>query len=179
MRRVSVIVWALFSVFLGYPMPSVLADDASAKSKVPVDEDAVPDRKEWRLFSKLLTAVDRGDLKAVKGLIKKGADVNGRKAGDDFAPRTRPLSRAARRGDENMVAVLLRAGADPNWCCCSCVTPLHEAILGKNPKVVRRILDAGGDPSILFDGSDETLQLAKQSGDAEIVELVQRRLAGR
>ena len=154
---------------------------SDSKSKPADQEDVWPprDTREWRQFSKLLKAVDHRDLKTVKVLIRQGVDVDGKKAGDGVAPAERPLARAAAHGDEKVVAALLEAGADPNWCCCSCVTALHRAILSKNPEIVRRILDAGADPKIPYDGETQTLDLAKKSGDQRILELVRRRLTGR
>jgi uncharacterized protein len=52
-------------------------------------------------------AAHRGDLQAVKQLLKAGADP--RQANDYGAT---PLSEAAERGDADMIQVLLRAGAD-------------------------------------------------------------------
>jgi hypothetical protein len=128
--------------------------------------------KEWKTFQALIRAVDHGNLGAVRKMVRQGADVDGLKAGDDFVPMDRPLMRAARRGDLEMVKVLLKAGANPNWCCCSCVTALHRAIRNHHVEVVRRLLKAGADPRLLYDGGTSCLDLAKQAGDDEVVELI-------
>jgi len=57
----------------------------------------------------------------------------------------------AKRGDRAAAKWLLDRGADPNtrwahWD--SEVTPLHLAIFGNHPELVRLLLDAGADPSI-------------------------------
>ncbi len=105
-------------------------------------------------------------------MIRRGTDVDGKKAGDDFVPMDRPLMRAARSGNLEMVKVLLKAGADPNWCCCACVTALHEAVRNRHVEVVKQLLKAGADPRILYDGETSCLDLAKRAGDGEIVELI-------
>lgn len=140
---------------------------------------SLKDTKRWRQFLKLLNAVERGDLRAVKFFIAKGVDVDGRNVGDDMAPTDRPLARAAGHGYTQIVDVLLKAGASPDWCCCSCVTALHQAIKGKHVEVVRRLLEAGASPTLLYDGEITPLQLAERAGDQQIVELVRRRLTGR
>jgi hypothetical protein len=135
--------------------------------------------KAWRDFLKLTEAVDRCDLKAVRTMVARGVDVNGRRAGDGFAPMDRPLMRAAKNGDELMTDLLLRAGADPDWCCCACVTALHLAIKNKHVRVVSRLLDAGASAEVLYDSQMSPLDLAKQVGSDEIVRMVRERLPRR
>src|SRR5688572_27870046 len=57
----------------------------------------------------LMRSAERGDLHAVRGLLKKGADVNA----TDAVGGT-PLMSAAARGHLAVVKTLLTAGADPN-----------------------------------------------------------------
>ena len=66
----------------------------------------------------------------------------------------------------------------PDWCCCSCVTALHEAIRNRHAKIVRHLLAAGADPKIPYDGELPTLTLAMKSGDREIIELIRQRMGG-
>jgi hypothetical protein len=135
--------------------------------------------KGWRDFNRLVHAVDRDDVATVRLLVQRGVSVDGKDAGDDWAPSERPLFRAARRGNLAIVELLLKAGTTPDWCCCSCVTALHEAILHRHANVVRRLLEAGSDPNIPYDGSTPTLDLAKQSRSTEILQMVEKRLADR
>jgi ankyrin repeat protein len=130
----------------------------------------------WRQFQKLIRAADRNDVDAVRVILQSGADPDGKNAGDDFAPAERPLLRAARNGNLVLVDMLLRAGAMPDWCCCSCVTALHQAIRHRHRRVVKRLLDAGADPKIPYDGEKPTLELARATGDPQILALVSRKL---
>jgi ankyrin repeat protein len=64
-------------------------------------------------------------------------------------PPQPPLFRAIRRGP-NAVARALSEGADPNarWAVCNLninLTPLHFAMSGANPKIVRRLVAGGAD----------------------------------
>lgn len=132
----------------------------------------------WREFQRLIRAVDRNDLRTVRVMVARGADVDGRHAGDDFAPAERPLLRASRNGNLGIVNLLLKAGAMPDWCCCSCVTALHEAIRHRHADVVKRLLEAGSDPKILYDGETPVLELANATGDSQIIALITKRLGG-
>jgi cytohesin len=147
---------------------AVTANDLPERTSAREATWTPKDTKRWRQFSKLLKAVDRGDLKAVKALIRQGVDVDGRNAGDDMSPAVRPLARAASRGFVQIVEVLLKAGAQPDWCCCSCVTALHEAINNKHVEIVRILLKAGASPTLLYDGETTPLKLAEKAGDERI-----------
>jgi ankyrin repeat protein len=88
------------------------------------------------------------------------------------------LHLAAKRGDARVVRWLLDHGALPNgiwahWD--SDVTPLHLAVLGGHPDVVRVLRDAGADPMI-EDSKHHSgaLGWAEFFGRGELVELLQR-----
>jgi len=136
-------------------------------------------RQKRARFRALLAAADRGDLRSVRAHLKQGVDPNGRDVGDDWAPTDRPIVVAARGGHLGVVDALLEAGADPNWCCCSCVAALHEAIRMKHAAVVERLLSAGANPHLLYDSTTAPLDLARKTGNREIIESVERRLPRR
>jgi ankyrin repeat protein len=88
---------------------------------------------------RLIAAVGRGDVAAVKHLLSVGAPPNARDADGLTA-----LMIAAGRGDEAAVSELLAAGADvhttePR----GGTTALHKACQGGNVNVVRRLVEAG------------------------------------
>ncbi len=98
------------------------ADSETSKTKAAPKERRNGLRPaQSRLFAELLRAVETGNERAVRTLIKRGADVNGRNVGDDSAPMDRPIVLAAAKGNMPILELLLAAGADPNWCCCSCI----------------------------------------------------------
>src|SRR4051812_36617442 len=83
-------------------------------------------------------AVEQQDFKRLVELISEGADVS--ESEEDTA-----LSKAAELGRADMVRELLKAGADPDfggiW------VPICSAVRGKNPEVVKLLIDAKADPN--------------------------------
>jgi hypothetical protein len=126
-------------------------------------------------FQALVAAVERDDIAAVRTLISHGVDVDGKRISNSATDR--PLLRAARRGNLEMVETLLSAGANPDWCCCSCVTALHEAIRRQYVEMVRRLIDAGASVRLLCDGKTAPITLAQRTGNEELVRLLSDRLA--
>ncbi len=130
----------------------------------------------YRRFISLVTAAQKGDVRTVQALLRGGVDVDGRDVGDGAAPTNRPLLNAAAAGHLEVVNVLLAAGADPDWCCCSCVTALHEAIRKQQVAVVARLIEAGADPRRLCDGKQTPLELARATGDPKMIATIERSL---
>ena len=58
-----------------------------------------------------------------------------------------PLYYAVRMGHKDVVLLLIKRGADPNWQHRSRMTPLSLAAAKDNANVVRVLLDAGADPN--------------------------------
>ncbi len=111
-------------------------------------------------------AAARGDLEAVRSLLREGADVNAPQ-GDGMTA----LHWAAERDDAGLADVLLYAGARVDaGTRIGHYTPLHLAARGAGTTVVKRLLDAGSDPNATTTNSGATpLHLAAASGDAEVV----------
>lgn len=122
--------------------------------------------------SRVTDAAARGDIEAVRALLRKGADVNGtqgdgstalhwaaanadRKLADlliaskaDLSARTRlagitPLFVAAKNGAAEVVEDLLKAGADVNLANASGTTPLMMAAAAGDPATVRIMIEHG------------------------------------
>jgi hypothetical protein len=148
---------------------------AAALGDVVLDSHGLAELKRREHYESMARAIDRGDVPAVQKLIERGAAVND--TGRDDFPGTFPITIAAAKGDTAIVEVLLEAGANPNACCCSCVTALHRAIEGGNSATVARLLEGGADPRIQYDGRMSTLELAKRSGNPEIVRRIEEALA--
>jgi uncharacterized protein len=111
-------------------------------------------------------AAQRGDLEAVRALVRGGADVNAAQ-GDGMTA----LHWAADRGDAELASVLLYAGANPEaGTRIGRYTPLHIAARQARRDVVRVLLGAGANPVARTTNSGATpLHLAAASGDPEIV----------
>ena len=108
----------------------------------------------------------RGDVEAVRRLLREGADVNAPQ-GDGMTA----LHWAAERDDVQLADVLLYAGARVDaGTRIGHYTPLHLAARGAGAKVVELLLDAGGDPNASTTNSGATpLHLAAATGDPEVV----------
>ncbi|MEX2466716.1 MAG: ankyrin repeat domain-containing protein [Gemmatimonadota bacterium] len=111
-------------------------------------------------------AAMRGDVDAVRSLVRSGADVN-EAQGDGMTA----LHWAADRGDVELARLLLYAGANVEaGTRIGRYTPLHIAARQAREDVVIALLDAGADPGARTTNSGSTpLHLAAASGDPEIV----------
>ena len=134
-----------------------------------------------RRYTSLIRACEKGDrLRAIE-LLRDGVEPNGSDIiiGGPMTSvvyfahlRDAPIVCAAENGDAELVHILLEYGANPNWCCCSCVTALHRAIIKEHVDVVCLLLSNGADVSINYDGQMSTLQLARRVGNKDIVEII-------
>ena len=114
-------------------------------------------------------AAARGDLEAVRRLLREGADVNAPQ-GDGMTG----LHWAAERGDAELADVLLYAGARVDaGTRIGHYTPLHLASRRAGATVVEVLLDAGSDPNASTTNSGATpLHLAAATGDPAVVEVL-------
>lgn len=114
-------------------------------------------------------AAQRGDLKAVRLLLREGADANAPQ-GDGMTA----LHWAAERGDEALGEVLLYGGARVDaGTRIGHYTPLHLAARNASEAVVAMLLEAGSDPGARTSNSGVTaLHLAAASGDPEAVRVL-------
>ncbi len=112
--------------------------------------------------SPVAAAAQRGDLDALRDLLRGGADVNAPQ-GDGMTA----LHWAAERGDEALAGVLLMAGARVDaGTRIGSYTPLHLAARAGSEAVVRRLLEAGADPEARTTNSGVgPLHLAAAAGD--------------
>lgn len=116
--------------------------------------------------SPVADAAERGDVEAVRALLRDGADVNTAQSDGMTA-----LHWAAERGDAELADVLLYAGARVDaGTRIGHYTPLHLASRGAGATVVEVLLDAGSDPNASTTNSGATpLHLAAATGDPEVV----------
>lgn len=92
------------------------------------------------LNSLLLRVSAKGDIKIVKYLIEKGANVN---ASDEFG--WTPLTHAASGGHTETAKLLIKEGADVNKANNSGQTPLHAAASGNHTETAKLLIEAWAD----------------------------------
>jgi ankyrin repeat protein len=111
-------------------------------------------------------AAKRGDREAVRALLQQGADVN-MAEGDGMTA----LHWAAERGDGEMAAMLLYAGASTKAVTrIGQYTPLHLASKSGSAPVVEMLLKGGSDVKAITTNSGATaLHFAAAAGSAEAV----------
>lgn len=103
----------------------------------------VPDRGG---LSPLASAIMRQRLEEAEVLISYGAkEVWGGRSGA-------ALALAVRKGDVSRIESLLASGADPNEPMAGGNLPLHAAIGGRHPEVVKALLEGGADPNAPMGG---------------------------
>ena len=112
-------------------------------------------------------AAQRGDLDAVRRLLRAGADVNAGQ-GDGMTA----LHWAARNGELAMGETLLYAGANVDaGTRIGRYTPMHLAARGAHHEFVALLLQTGADPNAVTSNSGATpLHLAAASGNREVID---------
>jgi uncharacterized protein len=117
----------------------------------------------------LADAAMRGDITAVKSLIKQGLDV-GAAQGDGMTA----LHWAAERGDAELAEVLVVAGANVSAVTrIGLYTPLHLAAKAGNPAVVRVLIKGGADVNAKSNPSGATpVHLAALAGNPDVINLL-------
>jgi ankyrin repeat protein len=119
----------------------------------------------------LTDAAERGDVAAVRALIKQGEDVNTAQ-GDGMTA----LHWAAMNGDEALAKLLLGAGANTRAATrINRYTPLMLAARQGHGGVVEALLEGGADPTDATDNGTTVLMFAAASGDVASVEAIAKR----
>ena len=124
-------------------------------------------------YAILLYAIGYGDIEIVQILLDADTDPN---VIDTklFGYDQTPLSIAIRKADQELMRMLIAAGADPNKnvkCGFSVGTHLTYAVVFGDAEVVQILLDAGADPNVI-DGDTTPLVKAVYKRDAEMVRML-------
>jgi len=114
-------------------------------------------------FTALHFASFFGRAEVARFLVSHAADVDAH--GSGWMTGT-PLHSATSSGHDEVVGVLLDAGADPGATQSGGWTPLHAAAHNGDVESVRLLLAGGADPSARNDEGSSVLEMAQGSGDA-------------
>ena len=118
--------------------------------------------------TRMVDAAQRGDKALAQSLIAAKADINA-SAGDGMTA----LHAAAYNGDADLVAILLKAGANTKVTTrVDSATPLFMAAKGGNAPIVGALLKAGGDANDANSNGTTALMAAAASGSVEAVRLL-------
>lgn len=120
---------------LGRPTPlisAVLTNEVEIVELL-LDYGASPDLEVRHYSSPLSSACYHGNLRIAELLIERGADVDG------GARYGRPIEKASWYGRENVVAMLLACGANPQ----PVIDRGIASVFLIPPAIIRRLIDAG------------------------------------
>ena len=137
-------------------------------------------------YKEMAEAAREGDIDRVKHYLTRKINPNGYNFKETpteltyFASlRTPPIQEAAQKGYFDIVKLLIENGADPNWCCCSCVTALELAIEAGHEKIANYLIHNGADYRDIVEtqhGEITCLEAAKQHQLQSTVKLIQQKL---
>lgn len=106
----------------------------------------------------LVHAAEKGDIKRIEELVKKGANVDGiRKQG--VTPFTTPLIRSLHAGNKTAYLKLLQLGANPNIIDLSKWAVIHVAASSNDVFWLEEALKHKGDPNLQIDEYPRTTPL--------------------
>jgi len=142
---------------------------------MPLSVPTVTSRDARPAAAPIADAAMRGDLSAVRAIVRNGGDVNAAQ-GDGMTA----LHWAAARGDSVLASLLLGARANPSATTrIRALMPLHLAAENGNASVVRALLRAKANPRAVTSDSVSVLHLAALAGDTAIIGAVLRAGAAR
>ena len=136
------------------------------------DPNAVPPADDRDQRSLLVLAALHPDMRLLRGLIARGADLNRAHAG--LAPLL-AATRDSQEGRPEAVTTLLTNGANPNCSDGDGDTPLHFAALSANPIVAAMLCDAGAALDAINRAGQTPLGVACEAANWELVRFLLER----
>jgi pectate lyase len=150
-------------------LAAFLGDQARVRELIESGTDI--NAKDQSGMTPLLRAISGRQIQLAKFLVENGANISiGNKWGQA------PLIYALWNRDPGMVQWLLDKGADTNTKDNTPLgyTSLHWSVRMGNQKLTELVLAAGADVNLKGNGGKTALQLAKEKGHTEIVELLRK-----
>src|SRR5258708_22390968 len=117
----------------------------------------------------LLSAADKGDVKAIQAAIAAGGDVEATDAAGYTA-----LMKAANGGKLEAVRALLKAGAKVNAKSKQGYTPLMVTVASGSVAIAKLLLDDGADASATTPNGMTALDGARQTGNQPLIQLLSK-----
>ena len=117
--------------------------------------------------TRLVEAARRGDVAAVRALLKSGADVNA-----PLGDGSTALHWAAQLGAVELADALISAGASVNAADDLGVTPLWAACESGSGAIVEKLLKARANPNAALPSGETPLMVAAQVGNSAAVTLL-------
>ena len=99
-------------------------------------------------------------------MIERGADVN------KASTWGTPIHEAAKRGNAEIVGLLLEQGADPSVTASKGMTPLHSAAEGGSVEATQYLLDHGADVNALTTLEQPPIHYARLNGHEAVAQLL-------
>lgn len=156
--------WLNFVIFLGFLLVSGCAHE-------PVPLAVVSKGIQLPGATPLMEAAVIGNKESVKEALKNKTDINSKNYTDNLMTALHYASR--NKSDQvEIVQMLLSAGANPNSCDTNFRTPLHYAASQSNSKVVKALLQHGGDLTIEDSFNNTPFFYAIQNRHTECAEIL-------
>lgn len=117
------------------------------------------------------------NVQMVRELLKWGADMNARGSVDYGRMgliETTPLLRAENNGYQNITYLLIQAGANVNATDALAFTPLMEAALGHDVKLVQSLIERKANLNNISYNGETALRLAVDSGNKKMANLLKK-----
>ena len=117
-----------------------------------------------------------GHLEAAEYLVMAGASVNVPSNNELHAV---PVQLSVVGGHASIVKMLLKNGAQPNVRARGGLTPLHSAAANGDVESIQLLILAGADLHVLNDDGKLPLDLAREGGHSQVVEILKREITKR
>lgn len=123
---------------------------------------------QYRYWSDFIDAAKANDIVKMQELVDEGFDINQKLIG------VLPLQSAIiDNSNYATIKFMLDHGANPNLKTKNNLLPIHYAILGQRPDIVKLLLDYGTDSSYVIKGKN-ILDVAYKSKNPEIIEIIKQ-----